>query len=331
MSGRDQGAAIESELLRQRIRLYLYGELSLAERDEIDRCRQRDPAFQSLFEEELGFLRSLSDVGPETSIDIDPFLEECRSALDVAIAAAPRPGQRRSLGYRLRSAGRAMAGPFLARPLAWQAGTAAAMLAVGFFAGRGLDPGPPFPIAGMDLPGGSRVASSSADRTLTGVEAVQLDPVGGQVQIVVEERTVISGASSDPAIRGFLLDSVQRSHAGARLTSVDALREHATESDVREALLRTMLEDEDLGVRLKALEAVQEHAGHPAVRQALVKTLMQDPSSGMRVHAIQLLREHADRDVAGPLQELIERESDPFVLQESERILDSLGASTERF
>ena len=92
-----------------------------------------------------------------------------------------------------------------------------------------------------------------------------------------------------------------------------------------------MLEDEDLGVRLKALEAVQEHAGHPAVRQALVKTLMQDPSSGMRVHAIQLLREHADRDVAGPLQELIERESDPFVLQESERILDSLGASTERF
>ena len=329
MSGGDKRALIESELLRQRIRLYLYGELGLAERIEIERCKDEDPAFRALFEEEREFLLALRDGG--IGADMDSLLEECRYGLDLAIADLPRPRRRFSPGFRVRSAVRDLSRLFSARPLAWQAATATLMLAAGFLAGRGLESGPGFQTAGSQLSADGQFVSSNADRTLTGIETVRLDPVGGQVQIVVEERTVISGASSDPAIRDVLLDSMHRSHAGARLTSLDALREHAAETEVREALLRTMLEDEDLGVRLKALEAVQDFAGRPDVRQALVKTLLQDPSAGMRGHAIQLLGEHADRDMAGPLQELIERESDPFVIRESEEILDSLGASMERF
>lgn len=329
MSGGDRRALIESELLRQRIRLYLYGELGLAERIEIERCKDEDPAFRALFDEEREFLLALGDGG--IGSDMDSLLEECRYGLDLAITDLPRPRRRFSPGLRVRSAVRDLSRLFSARPLAWQAATAALMLAAGFLAGRGLESGPGLPTLGSQRSAGGQFVSSDADRTLTGIETVRLDPVGGQVQIVVEERTVISGRSSDPAIRDILLDSVHQSHAGARLTSLDALREHAAETEVREALLRTMLEDEDLGVRLKALEAVQDFAGRPDVRQALVKTLLQDPSAGMRGHAIQLLREHADRDMAGPLQELIERESDPFVIRESEEILDSLGASMERF
>ena len=323
MSGRERGASMESELLRQRIRLYLYGELSLAERHEIERCRAEDPAFRALFEDEQEFLLSLGE--PELDEVMDPLLEECRRSLETAIAAEPLPGHRSSLKSRVREVARALASQLAARPLAWQAATAGLMLAVGFLAGRGTTSVPAFPGVA------SQFVSSNADRTLTGIETVHLDPVGDQVQIVVEERRVVSGASSDPAIRTILLDTVQQSHAGARLTSLDVLRNYASEREVREALLRTMIEDEDLGVRLKALEAVQEHVGHPDVRQALVQTLLNDPSAGMRVHAIQLLSEHPDREMAGPLQELIERESDPFVIQESERILDSLGASMERF
>lgn len=329
MSGCEGGASMESELLRQRIRLYLYGELGLAERHEIERCRLEDPAFRALFEDEQEFLLSLGE--QRLDDDMDSLLEECRQGLDLAIAAEPQPGQRHWLRSRARGIARVLASQLAARPLAWQAATAGLMLAVGFLAGRGASWAPVFPgLAGGSVTAGQFV-SSSADRTLTGIETVHLDPVGDQVQIVVEERRVVSGASSDPAIRSILLDTVRQSHAGAQLTSLDVLRAHASEREVREALLRTMVEDEDLGVRLKALEAVQDHAGHPDVRQALVQTLLQDPSPGMRVHAIQLLGEQPDRDMAGPLQELIERESDPFVIQESERILDSLGASMERF
>ena len=142
---------------------------------------------------------------------------------------------------------------------------------------------------------------------------------------------MVTGASSDPMIRGMLLDTVQESHAGARLKSLDALRAHASDADVRRALLRSMLEDENPGVRLKALDAVRGQLRHPEVRDALLQTLRRDPAEGMRVHAIQLLGEEPSRDLAGALQELLEEEPNPFVLHQSERILDSLGASMERF
>ena len=329
MSEREHGAPMESELLRQKIRLYLYGELGLAERHEIERCLDEDTAFRALFEDEQDFLLSLGAV--ESDENMDPLLEGCRLGLEQAIAAEPLPGHRHSLASRLRGMARVLTGQLAARPLAWQAATAGLMLALGFFAGRGTISGPAFPGASGYAGIAGQFVSSDADRTLTGIETVHLDPVGGQVQIVVEERRVVSGASSDPVIRSILLDTVQQSHAGARLTSLDVLRDHASEREVREALLRTMVEDDDLGVRLKALEAVQDQVGHPDVRQALVQTLLRDPSAGMRVHAIQILSEHPGRDMAGPLQELIERESDPYVIQESERILDSLGASMQRF
>lgn len=329
MSGREDGVPLESELLRQRIRLYLYGELGLAERHEIERCRDEDPAFRTLFVDEQEFLLSLGC--PDLDAEVDPLLEECRNGLDKAIAGEPLNSRGTSLAARARAAARFLAAQLSARPLAWQPAAAGLILAIGFLAGRGTLSGPTFPAAVEQSAVAGQLISSNADRTLTGIETVHLDPVGDQVQIVVEERRVITGDSSDPMIRGMLLDTVQQSHAGARLTSLDALRNHASVREVREALLRTMLEDDDLGVRLKALEAVQDYAGQPDVRQALVQTLLRDSNAGMRVHAIQLLREHPDRAMAGPLQELIERESNPFVIQESERILDLLGASMERF
>ncbi len=329
MSGSRGRTPLDSELLRQRIRLYLYGELALSERLEVERCRDEDPSFRELFQDEQEFLQSLGSPEPDT--DLEPLLARCRASLDRAIALEPRPSHAPSVAGRVLARLRRLAEALSARPLAWQPVTAAVLLAVGFVAGRGLDSGPVRTAAqpALALPG--QLISSAADPALTGIEAVRLDPVSGQVQIVVEQRRVVTGDSSDPVIRGMLLSTVQESHTGARLTSLDALREHASEGDIREALLRTMLEDGDVGVRLKALEAVQAQARHPDVRHALVRTLQLDPSPGMRAHAIEILRDHADRDMAGALQELIERESNAYVVQESERILDALGASMERY
>jgi hypothetical protein len=323
MSGPDDRSPFESELLRQRIRLYLYGELALAERQEIERFREEDPRFRSLFAEEQAFLLALG----RNDIDVDSLLLECREDLILAVAAEARPSRPVTLVKRFRQRIGHIGAELAARPLAWQPIAAALLLAAGFFAGRGFEPR-------WYLPPGSdpgQPVSFDAGRTLTGIETVRLDPVGGKVQIVVEERRVVTGASSDPVIRGILLDTVHESHAGARLSSLDALRAYASDADVRRTLLRSMLEDENPGVRLKALDAVRDQIGHPEVRDALVQTLRRDPVEGMRVHAIQLLGEQPARDLAGALQELLESEPNPFVLHESERILDSLGASMERF
>ena len=329
MSAADDRAALESELLRQRIRLYLYGELGLAERKEIERSREEMPEFHALFEEEEAFLLSLSDAAVDS--EAEAMLDDCRHDLALAVAAEGSLGRSASPLNRVARRLRGLFAARAARPLAWQPAVAAALLLVGFFAGR--DARRPEPFAPANPAGASigSVSSFNADHTLTGIETVQLDPVGGQVRIVLEERRVISGESSDPFIRGMLMDTARESHAGARLSSLEALQGHASDSEVRRTLLRAMLEDQNPGIRLKALDAVKGQVREPDVREALVETLRSDPLVGMRIHAIQLLGEHPGRDLAGALQELVEREQNPFVLHESERILETLDASMERF
>lgn len=329
MSAPRESKPLDSEVLRQRVRLYLYGELSLAERREIERCRDKDPAFRALFEDEESFLLSLG--GPELDCDMEALLEQCRGNLDVALDAEDRSLRQLPflgrLGARLRDLRAALA----SRPLAWQPALAAALLVVGFVAGRSTPDaaGPAttvLPLGAVDGPDVSEWYPA-----LTGVESVRLDPADSQVQIVFEERRVVTGDSSDPFIKALLLNTVRGSSGGARLSSLEALRRHASDREVRRALLRSMLDDENPGVRLTALDAVRDQAAHPEVRDALVQTLRADPNTGMRVHAIQLLREFPSRELAGPLQDLVEMESNEFVVAETHRILHDLGASTEHY
>ena len=329
MSAPDDRAALESDLLRQRIRLYLYGELGLADRKEVERFRDETPEFRALFDEEEAFLLSLNDV--DADAEAGSLLDDCRHELALAVAAEGHLGRTasplRRVGRHLRNLRSALA----ARPIVWQPAMAAALLFVGFFAGRDGWPTRYLAPASPASAGSGTPLSFDADHTLTGIETVQLDPVGGQVRIVLEERRVVSGDSSDPFIRGMLMDTVRESHAGARLSSLEALQGHASDSEVRRILLRSMLEDQNPGIRLKALDSVKGQIAEPDVRAALVEILRSDPLAGMRIHAIQLLGQHPGRDLAGALQELVEREQNPFVLHESERILDVLDASMERF
>lgn len=329
MSAPRESTPLDSEVLRQRVRLYLYGELSLAERREIERCRDEDPAFRALFADEESFLLSLG--GPELDCDMEPLLEQCRGDLDVALAAEDRALRESSFLIRAGMRLRGLRATLASRPLAWQPALAAALLLIGFAAGRST-PGPAAPSTTV-LPLGAFDGAGLSQRYpgLTEVESVRLDPADSQVQIVFEERRVVSGDSSDPFIKALLLDTVQGSSGGARLSSLEALRRHASDSEVRRALLRSMLDDENPGVRLTALDAVRDQAAHPEVRDALVQTLRADPNTGMRVHAIQLLREFPSRELAGPLQDLVELESNEFVVAETHRILHDLGASTEHY
>ncbi len=329
MSGPEGIAPMDSEILRQRIRLYLYGELSLAERHEVERCRAEDPAFRALVDDEESFLLALSD--PELDTDIDPLLEECREGLARAVAIEQSPQRGAWPFSQIRQALGPRAAAIAGHRMLWQPALAALLLAIGFLAGSS-NPGGLLRTSGIPASyGSSQTFSLDANPMLTGVETVRLDPVGGQVQIVFEERRTVTGKSSDPFIRSMLLNTVQDSHAGARLSSLEALRGQADDGDVRHALLRSLTEDENPGVRLMALDAVRDQAGLPEVRGALLQALRDDPHTGMRVHAIQLLREHPSRDLAGPLQNLAKRESNPFVLDQTERILRSLGASMEHY
>jgi hypothetical protein len=61
------------------------------------------------------------------------------------------------------------------------------------------------------------------------------------------------------------------------------------EPKVREALIRTMMNDENLGVRLRAQDRLVSIEGDPEVEQALLEVLRTEESVQMRLVAIDYL------------------------------------------
>ena len=309
---------MDSESARRRIQLYLYDELGVQERLEIERACAEDPDYRALFEDEKSFLTTLDRRAPEAVSEA--LLAACRHDLMQSVrqkemSRGSAPADREPDGWRRR-----LAAGLSWRRFAWRPSLAAACLAAGFLVGRSdvLRP--------MDAeqvsPAGSPVGPAE-------IQSVRAGPEPGRVQIVLEERKIVSGAVDNPAIRRLLLDSVRAAHSGARLASLEALGGEAGRGEVRRELLRSMLEDENPGVRLQALDAVRLRSGDPDIQQALVQAVLHDPNPGMRVQAIQLLTAKPSRELAGALQHIIEQEQNPFVQQQCERALQYLGASVE--
>jgi HEAT repeat protein len=209
------------------------------------------------------------------------------------------------------------------------------LLAVGFFGGR-VTPGLWLRSDGAaGRPSGQAAARQQGllDTTPIAVTSVQAMPNelsgAGEVEIIVEERRTIRGNPNDPIIRGLLINSVQSSHSGARLESLEALGRNLADDEIRQALIRAMVEDDNPGVRIKALEALAPHAKDPDVRAALVRSVHGDDNPGMRVMAIDLLTAEPDRELAGVLQQLMATETNNYVRMRCQRALLELDASVD--
>jgi hypothetical protein len=220
--------------------------------------------------------------------------------------------------------------------LTWQPAAALTLLAVGFFGGRTTED--LWSGRGGAAGHGGQVAVrqqgllNTSPVSVTDVRSIVNDPSGmGAVEIVIEERRTIRGNSNDPMIRGLLINSVQSSHSGARLESLEALGHNLADSEIREALIRAMVEDENPGVRIKALEALKPHAKDADVRAALVSSVRGDDNPGMRVMAIDLLTAEPDRELAGVLQQLVAAETDDYVRMRCRKALLELNASVDTY
>ena len=330
MSTSEHRPPLDSELARQQIQLYMYGELSLRERLEVERSCVTDTAFSELFKQERVFLESIGGNNPADQVEI--LLENCRRDLSASVSVEKqciKAGALPGLFDRLRDLLRK---GFTAGGLVWQPAISLVLVAMGFFIGRSFNPGT---YQMMDSPQAVRVAAKAVhqgdESVFSEIQTVQHGLADGQVNIVLEERRVVSGHSSDPYIRGMLLDTIRESHPGARLTSLEALGRQASDSKVRQQMLKVMLEDENLGVRLKALEVLDEHCDQPEVRRALLQVMREDPNAGMRVLAIEHLQENPGKEMAGALQDILKQESNPFIQKQCERILEALGASVEHY
>jgi len=203
------------------------------------------------------------------------------------------------------------------------------LVALGFGAAR-LAPsqGGAFGFMSMTDPGASRVR--------------YIEPgADGRVQIVLDEtrQRVVQGGLDNPTVLALLLAAAKDpSDAGLRGETVEILNSRAQTADVRDALIHA-LQDENAGVRLKAMAGLKPFAQAPEVRKALTEVLLKDSNAGVRKQAIDVLTQGIgesagqtiDRDIVGALQELMNRESNDYLRQRSQRVLELVNASAETY
>ena len=323
-----------SENMRDRISLYLYGELEDEERESFERELSASAELREAVTHEERFLRGLHQrraVEPSEAL-----LAHCRQDLMREVYRAERPNGPSAWWAGFWSS-------FTGWRMSWQPAAALALLALGFFGGRATQS--IWLGAGGDAPevaqqtqessvgGGQLVARQQGVLGVSPVSVTDVqslgEPMGGAVEIVVEERRTIRGNPNDPVIRGLLIDSVASSHSGARLESLEALGNNLDNAEIRQALVRAMVEDQNPGVRLKALEALAPHAKDPEVRDALVRSIRTDNNPGMRVMAIDLLTAEPDRALAGVLQDLVATETNQYVRMRCQKALVALNASVD--
>jgi len=310
--------------VRNQLALFVYGELSFDEEETVEvhlsSCQECRTALGRQQELHAAFDRL--EVEPPPSL-----LRECRVTLRSALENASLAGQQAPVAKPASWWSEFLASFSDFGHLTWtKPAGAMALLAIGFAAAR---------FAPMITTAGNAGLMGVADTTGAHVRNVEMAP-GGRIQIVVDEtrQKVISGGVGDRQVLAMLFSAARESaDPGVRAETVELLTPQAGSSEVRDVLIAALKHDQNAGVRLKAIGGLKLFANDPAVRKALSEVLLSDANPGVRSQAIDLLTQglgpSMDKDLVGALQELMRRESNPYVRERCQTVLASWNASPE--
>ncbi|MEO6982923.1 MAG: HEAT repeat domain-containing protein [Edaphobacter sp.] len=282
-------------------------------------CRHELNAMQAL-EERLALLPVI-DPSPN-------LLAQARVRLDEELDTIPPHG----IFTRLRTnlfgwLGHVQSAPALATLL----------VGVGFLAGNFTYR---YQVAHAPKPRAAMTISHPADGVIANVTGIVQTPNSELVQVsynkVVPE--TVEGSLDSPDIRELLLKGTNSAAAsGVRVNSVALLADEcraghectggADPKGIRNALLVSMLYDEDAGVRLKALEGLQRYVVQdPRVRDAIAESLSRDPSALVRKAAIATLGPvKADSSVRQVLRTVSTQDENPYIRTASFNALQGAG------
>ena len=276
--------------------LYLYGELESHLEEEFEQHVHVCAGCRTALERRESLHRGIdaARVAPPPEL-----LAECRRSLFRARAFDRKPS------------------PWMAWTAMWRRPLGAlALVALGFFASR---------LGSQAVVMGEPILST--------IRSVQPD-ASGHVQIALDEtrRRLVTGSLTDGNIERLMLAAVRdESNAGLRVESIELLKHSAGSADVRDALLAALRNDPNPGVRFKALDGLKGMGSQPEVRKSLTYVLQNEQNAGIRIQAIDLLTEHHDADLVGVLQQLVNKESNSYVRQRCEKVLQELNASVGTF
>lgn len=294
---------------RAKLALFLAGELEFDGEEAMEshleacgECRAEERRLVAVY-------RALEDSRLEPSLEL---LSACRQDLTAALSArtATVPWWRRiSVAPSLW-------------PTHWQWASGLALVIGGFLGGSVWSTGPSSEPAKL-APIASRVSR------------VEPDGSGG-VRIVVNDtiERVLTGRLDEQSIDSLLKQATRNTQdPTVQVDSMEILKAKCARRDVRDTLLQALEKDPSDGVRLKALEALRASAEEPEVRSALLRVLLRDKNAAVRTQAVELLTsgELRNSDLAGVLQEMMQREDNSYIRQRGQNALRAMNASLEVF
>lgn len=305
------------DAVRDLFALYLYGELSFDEEERVESHVDACESCRAALDREKELHAAFDGVAVEPPASL---LNACRANLEDRLALEPSAARPSWWERFVQSITVHPTGMNWMRPAG-----AMALIAIGFFGARltpslGIGGFSPMSVAG---PGATHVRF---------VEPTD----NGRIQIVLDEtrQRTVTGALDDANIRALLFAAAKDpSDPGLRAETLSVLNTASHATGVRDTLLWALQHDQNAGVRLKALEGLRPFAREREVQTALAQVLRSDTNPGLRTQAIDLLtadfENGFDRQVIGTIQELLPRESNDYVRQRGQRLLEAVNASAE--
>ena len=293
---------------RERVLLYLYGELPPSEAESFRAESERDPLLRQLLDEEERLQRR-HPVGQSPEVS-DEFLQENRLLLRAALRRTSAPSFLSRLAAHLQR---------VPTPLLRTAG-AVLPLVVGLFLGRlSLEREDAAALIGPD------------DLEIVDLHVAPADPTSGRLVLTFDAvaSVQIEGTLQDQAIQTVLAAvlSSDVDHS-ARLQSVALMRQQANSERIRQALAHALLHDANPQVRLQAVETLSGLATDDQVREALLRALGRDHNPGVRIKAIQALEGFGDPSTIEVLEDRKQNDANLYIRAEAQRLLKAENLRT---
>jgi hypothetical protein len=166
------------------------------------------------------------------------------------------------------------------------------------------------------------------EASIAGIQSVVTDASSNKVTITydtLKPHTYVS-TPDDPRVQELLLLGTRnRTNSDVRIGSVDMLKDHAQDNEVRDALVSRLRFDDNVSVRLSALGALKGYVRDDVhVRDAVMETLLHDSNPGVRREAIALLDSvKADTSVREALRNLAQRDPDQYIRTQAQKYLEN--------
>ncbi len=160
---------------------------------------------------------------------------------------------------------------------------------------------------------------------ISDVDLIEYEPRSGSVTVhyKVLRGVALQGNIESPRIRNVLSHAIRaESNPGRRLTAIKASGGASfVDKELETALIYALEKDEIDGVRLRAVQALSRQPISETAKRAFVRVLMKDPNPAVRIEALEVLSQMREAEVASVLQNASRIDENEFVRLRAARAL----------